>query len=265
MPLSPRLLVPRATRLFLPTDADARAYVQAVINADKQPLEKPVVEAIEAFIVGCKTDGIWSAIKASCILMGAKTLSGALTPLVGSAPTNNNFVSGDYNRKTGLAGDGSTKSLNSNRNNNVDGQDDFHAALWVHTSGTTGGRGYFGAGPLSNESGASNIGIATGAGVHFFRCRNSSPLVDSSLVAGFLGIARAASNEYVSRSNSTNTTRTQSSQTPNNNNLFVFSLTNTAFATNARFSFYSIGSSLTLATLETRISALVTAIGAAIP
>ena len=62
MPMSPRLLRPIASRLALPTDADARAYVLAVNAADGQPLEKPVVEAIDAFVVGCKADGIWSAI-----------------------------------------------------------------------------------------------------------------------------------------------------------------------------------------------------------
>jgi hypothetical protein len=57
-----------------------------------------------------------TAIKASCILAGARTLAGALVPLAGAAPTNvGPFVSGDYNRKTGLVGDGSTKYLNSNR------------------------------------------------------------------------------------------------------------------------------------------------------
>ena len=114
MPMSPRLLRPRASGLVLPSDADARAYVVAVNTADGQPLEAPVVQAIDAFVIGCKADGIWSAIKASCILMGARTLSGALTPLVGPAPTNNGpFVSADYNRKTGLVGNGTTKYLES--------------------------------------------------------------------------------------------------------------------------------------------------------
>ena len=95
-------------------DADANAYMAAVEAADGEPLELGVRLAITDFVLGCKADGIWSAIKASCILAGARTLNGALVPLVGTAPTNNNFVSGDYNRKTGLVGDGSTKYLNSN-------------------------------------------------------------------------------------------------------------------------------------------------------
>jgi hypothetical protein len=40
---------------------------------------------------------------------------------------------------------------------------------------------------------------------------------------------------------------------------------NTAGYSNARLAFYSIGESLDLAALDTRVSALITAIGAAIP
>ena len=101
-------------------DADAQAYITAVETADGQALETAVKDAINAFVVGCKADGIWNAIKASCILAGARTLNGVLVPLAGAAPTNNGFVGAgtDYNRKTGLLGNGSSKWLNSNRNNN---------------------------------------------------------------------------------------------------------------------------------------------------
>ena len=104
------------------SDPDAMAYLRAVEDADNQALEQGVQQAVNQFVIGCKSDGIWSAIKASCILAGARTLNGALVPLVGIAPTNFNFVAGDYNRKTGLVGDGSTKYLDSNRNNNADPQ-----------------------------------------------------------------------------------------------------------------------------------------------
>jgi hypothetical protein len=103
-------------------DPDAEAYIAAVEAADlaadptAEPLETATKVAIHSFVKGCKADGIWPAIKASCILAGARTLNGALVPLAGTAPTNFNFISGDYNRKTGLVGDGSTKYLDSNRN-----------------------------------------------------------------------------------------------------------------------------------------------------
>jgi hypothetical protein len=84
-------------------------------------------------VIGCKQDGIWTAIKASCILAGARTLTGALVPLAGTAPTNFNFVDADYNRKTGLVGNGSNKYLNSNRAGNADPQNSFHHAVYGTT------------------------------------------------------------------------------------------------------------------------------------
>ena len=114
-------------------DADATAYLTAVQAADGQVLEPAVRLAVNSFIKGCKADGIWTAIKASCILAGARTLTGALIPLVGTVPTNFNFVSGDYNRETGLVGDGSTKYLDSNRANNADPQNSNHNTCWVST------------------------------------------------------------------------------------------------------------------------------------
>jgi hypothetical protein len=101
----------------LPDDADAVAYIDAVEAADGQALETATRMAINSFVKGCKADGIWPAIKASCILAGARTRLGALTPLAGTAPTSFNFVDGDYNRKTGLVGDGSTKYLDSTGTN----------------------------------------------------------------------------------------------------------------------------------------------------
>jgi hypothetical protein len=87
--------------------------------------------AINTFVKGCKTDGTWDAIKACCIMAAWDGLDGALYPLKGTAPTNFNFVSGDYNRETGLVGDGSTKYLDSNRNNNADPQNSQHMALYI--------------------------------------------------------------------------------------------------------------------------------------
>ena len=47
-------------------DADALAYFARVEGAsgDNQVLETAVKDAINAFVVGCKADGIWNAIKA---------------------------------------------------------------------------------------------------------------------------------------------------------------------------------------------------------
>ncbi|MCP4832791.1 MAG: hypothetical protein GY886_11325, partial [Gammaproteobacteria bacterium] len=67
-------------------DSDASTYIDAVEATDGQALETGVRVAINDFVLGCKQDGIWNAIKASCILAGARTLDGALVPLTGTAP-----------------------------------------------------------------------------------------------------------------------------------------------------------------------------------
>ena len=145
-------------------DADAQAYFTRVEGAsgDNQQLEFAVKAAINTFVLGCKSDGIWTAIKASCILAGARTLNGALQPLVGTAPTNVSslFVAGDYNRKTGLLGNGTTKYLDSNRNNNADPQNSNHNAVYVSTAATATSA-YMGADNPTNTSGTNNIGRST--------------------------------------------------------------------------------------------------------
>jgi hypothetical protein len=259
-------------------DPDAAAYIAAVEAADTQALEPAVRAAINDFVVGCKADGIWTAIKASCILAGARTLTGALVPLVGTAPTNVGglFVSGDYNRKTGLVGDGSTKYLNSNRNNNADPQNSFHVSVYV-TQVSTSGSGaldpnrfpfYIGTG--GNTSGALAIGrIENNSTNLFLRNRSlTATLVAGATTTGFLGNVRTGSSEYVARVGGANSTISQASQTPFNGNIGVFrSIINDESITysNGRIAFYSIGESLDLALLDARVTALINAIAAAIP
>jgi hypothetical protein len=80
----------------------------------------PALHCVNTFVTGCKTDGS-AAIKARCILAGARTRLGALTPLsVLPAPASTSWRY--YNRKTGLLGHGTTKYLDSNRNNDADPQ-----------------------------------------------------------------------------------------------------------------------------------------------
>ena len=244
-------------------DSDASTYIDAVETADGQALETGVRVAINDFVLGCKQDGIWNAIKASCILAGARTLDGALVPLVGGAPTNNNFVSGDYDRETGLVGDGSTKYLDSNRNNNADPQNSNHNAIYI-TSANSGGAVYMGCGVTGGETGVNNFGPVSGN--LFLRNRSSTQSILSGLAGaiGLMGSSRSASSSYLFRAAGANNTATSASQAPYDGDVFVFGL-GTSLRTNARLAFYSIGESLDLDLLDTRVSNLITAIGAAIP
>jgi hypothetical protein len=269
MAMNPKLLRPRQTGYVAP-DADARAYIAEVQTADGQKLEVAVAKAINAFVVGCKADGIWSSIKASCILAGARTLSGALTPLVGSAPTNNNFVSGDYNRKTGLVGNGTTKYLDSNRNNNADGQNDKHVSVWVDSVASATLDSYIGS--SVNNVGGTNI--FRGSVNSNWRIHNSTTdstvAVANASTTSLVGMSRASSSAFTYRASGTTATANLNSATPENSNILVYATRDNTLASVAnhadcRLRWYSVGSSLTLATLDSRLSTLFTAITAAIP
>jgi hypothetical protein len=247
-------------------DPDAQAYITAVELEDGQALEVGVKDAINDFVVGCKSDGIWSAIKASCILAGARTLDGALVPLVGTAPTNNNFVSGDYNRETGLLGNGTTKYINSNRNNNADPQNDQHMMVYVSQAGSLFPEAYMGAGGPAS-AGATHFGPNSNTNVFFARSRSSSAFNHSAAPAsatGATGISRASSSAYNLRVSGVTDSISNASQSPYNASVAIFWRTDGTGQSNARLSFYSIGEALDLALLDTRVSTLMTDLAAAI-
>jgi len=260
--MNPRLLRPTSSTL----DKDAAVYLNAVAAADQQQLEPAVRKAINDFVIGCKRDGIWDAIKASCILMGARTLSGALTPLKGGAPTNfnNNFVSGDYNRETGLVGDGSTKFLDTNYNGNTPPQDSLSFGVYVDTA-SSAAASYMGSGLATG--GASNFGVFQ---VSSFLNRNRNATSDNitttniSQSTGFIGSSRASSSEFTLRIAGGNNVSARASATPVNATFHVFKTNGSTSHINGRLSFFWAGESLNLALLDARVSALVTAIGAAI-
>jgi hypothetical protein len=259
--MNPRLLRPTSSTL----DSDAAVYLNAVAQADGQQLEPAVRKAINDFVVGCKRDGIWDAIQASCILAGARTLNGALTPLVGTAPTNNGpFVSGDYNRETGLVGNGSSKYLDSNRGNDAAPQDNFHAATYASALGT----GAILMGARSDLDTADSTQIAYSGTFTRGKVNSDSFVgVAAAAVAGFFGVSRSSSSTSVTRGSGTSTSGSAVSSTPSSRDIWVFGRNSgtTPAITDARIAFYSIGESLDLALLDTRVSTLITAIGAAIP
>jgi hypothetical protein len=258
MAMNPRLLRP-----ILSGDPDALRYIAAVQKADGQSLESGVKKAITDFVVGCKSDGIWDAIKASCILAGARTLSGALVPLRGPGPTNNNFVSADYNRETGLVGDGTNKWIDTNRASNLQGQDSIHAVVYATTL-STGTRYYLG----DTLAGSSWTNFFVLAGVNMYPyCRETTgggPLSARHAV-GLMGMNRSSSSAFIFRGNGLESTVTQASNSAPADDFVVFRGSSTSsFLGDSRLAFYSFGDSLSLSLLDSRVSALITAIGAAI-
>ena len=246
-------------------DQDALTYLAAVEAADGQALESATRLAVNAFVKGCKADGIWPAIKASCILAGARTLAGALVPLVGTAPTNVGglFVSGDYNRETGLVGNGSTKYLNSNRLSSADPQDSFHLSLFVSTAASSGTQMYIG-----GQTTVPNDMYRDGANLTVRSRSVSATYTDKGGTTGFIGHSRAVAASFTSRIEGSTQSNSASSSSSSSANIFVFARNNNgslSLPTDARLAFYSIGESLNLALLDTRVTTLINAFAAAIP
>ena len=238
------------------TDPDAGAYIAAVEAADgNQLLEFGVGKAINDFVVGCKADKTWNAIKASCILSGARTLSGALVPLSGTAPTNFNFVSGDYDRKTGLVGNGSTKYLDSNRANNADPQNNCHLSVWLNDTNT-------GSNPYFIGASSSGYGFGCVVGINGMYSNSTTPFnAAASVLVGLHGHSRTTSASVTGkRPGGVTQTFTNSSSTPTAFSHYVFQLNNggsLGIGTTSRLTFYSIGESLDLALLDARVTRLI--------
>jgi hypothetical protein len=244
-------------------DPDAKTYIAAVEAADGQTLESGVKKAYNTFVKGCKSDGIWDVIKASCIMAGARTLSGALVPLKGTAPTNFNFVSGDYNRETGLLGNGTTKYLDSNRNQATEPQNNFSVGVYITENDSTSNGVSIGADGAS--LGASTLGATTGSS------RNRSSTIFSPSATGFTGFhgtSRNISSNYTHRRIGSSQVVTQTSQTPASRNIGVFCSiggTGPIGCSTPRMSFYHIGESLDLEKLDSRVTTLMSNIATAIP
>jgi hypothetical protein len=254
-----------------PMDADAAAYIAAVETADTEPLEERTKIAIDNFVLGCKADGIWTAIKASCILAGARTRLGALTPLVGAAPTSFNFVDGDYNRKTGLVGDGSTKYLDSNRNNNADPQNSKHVSVYCTTASTVYNFSRYIVAGDSTQGDTGVVTSSTGPTGNLNVNLNNSVGVNSEVsqtTTGLLALNRSVSGSFSWRLGGITGSSNKGSTTPRSENIALYGRPQETSPTryvNARLAFYSIGESLNLALLDARVTDLINAFAAAIP
>ena len=249
-------------------DTDAQTYITAVEAADGQALETAVKDAINAFVVGCKIDGIWTAIKACCILAGARTLAGALVPLVGPTPSSFGFVSSDYSRTLGLTANANNKYFDSKIAHNSLPFADCHLAVWKSTT-TTGDITAM----LDTAIGVQDTTIAD------IRWQGMRPnnqygagVGGNSLSAGLHGWSRASSTsvtykrpESAAQTVSSPTTGSASSL---NYWIFVTNLSNSYngnYRNRAPISFYSIGNALSLTALNARVASLIAALAAAIP
>jgi hypothetical protein len=232
-----------------------------------------LVKSFDDFIKGCKTDGTWGAIKASCIMAGWSNLNGALTPLVGAAPTNVGglFVAGDYNRTTGLkgGGTGSGKYLDSKRSNTTDPQNNRHMAVYVSEPQSPGIRRAY-ISNLNDAIGSSYFWREVGGQVVIRLAGNSvPPVAGTDNPSGFIGGTKVPATTRLDMrvAGVTTSDALHGNSTPSSGNLLIFRgpFSQTTWYSDARLSFYSLGESLNLALLDARVSTLMTDIASAIP
>lgn len=254
---------------YVVADSDAASYITAVETADGQSLEDGVKQAIDEFVQGCKSDGIWSDMTDVVLLAGARTLDGILVPLKGTAPTNNNFVSGDYSRTGGLTGNGSTKYLATNTLDSDYPQNDYHQACWVSTLGT--------AGDEMSVSAANTVADSiarTTSGLFRLRSNNLSHTHSQTALAGLIGFSRSNSTAGIARMSGVSDAVTQASASPDVDiprYVFGISSSTTIGVTgtvgnfyDGQIAFYSLGTNLSLASLDSRVGTLLTDIGLAL-
>jgi hypothetical protein len=220
--------------------------------------------AIIRFVLGCKENGFWPAIKASCILAGARTLAGALVPLVGAAPTNFNFVAGDYNRNTGLKGNGSTTYLASNvlrsQNPSASNHLSVHVTQAVIHGSAAQNYAYY-IGSSDNQSIVSSLLLN-----YVAMSANSGWQNTGALGAtGFLGVNRGSVSTVNSRIRNASQTFSIGVSTLADQNIRILRGYAGDHWNNGRIAFYSIGESLDLALLDARVTTLINAFAAAIP
>jgi len=254
----------------LPTDADALDYLSRMATADGAGVEVGVAVAVDAFFSALKaTPGLFDAIKASCILCGARTITGALVPLAGAAPSaEGGWAAGDYSRTAGLAGDGNALYLDSNYLDNADGDDDNHRAVY-HTTTVAGG-GLIGV--------RTDDGVSPFHGTHLYQgtaslaARNRSTAsighsTNDNSETTFSALSRSSSAGYTFRSQGTSDFVTQDSDVSARGiNVRIFGrghdLVQNLF--DGSIAFYSIGTSVDLEALDTAVSNLISEIGNAL-
>jgi hypothetical protein len=255
----------------LPDDADAVAYIAAVEAADEiaspgiGALEPATRMAINSFVKGCKADGIWPAIKASCILAGARTLAGALIPLVGTAPTNVGglFVDGDYNRKTGLKGGTGPKYL---RVTGVHVSSNPNRHGYIRCTEATSAGGNYSA--LMGGDGSNGGEILRNGSSTSFLIRPWGGSSARSLTNGLggLGIARATSTEGVQFTTTAGLNTVSTAYVTAGTGVTIFARNASGGEnTDPRIAFFSAGQFLNLTLLDARVTTLINAFAAAIP
>lgn len=217
LPASPGWGGPVFRRKVGPFPATA-AYFSALAAAGATPLAPA---AIDTYIRGLFSAGIWDKIKASCLFVGVD-FPGCFVPLRSDMPMpdNVNFSSGDHLSATGLMGNGTSKHIVANYAGNADPQNDSHRSAYL-SEGIPESTNEALIASGSWQDGTDLLGVLGGASVFV---RNRSSEVDSlnTPLLGFWGMDRSTSGEYNVRIANSAQTIARVSQTPVTSSVLIF-------------------------------------------
>lgn len=220
--------------------------------------------SINAFFASLKQGGVWNAIQQSNLFAGATSLSGALVPIVGNAPTNylNSFIDSDYNYLTGLKGNASTKYLNTGRANNADvNQSSRHIYVCTTENAATAGTNIYllGSGNIAGEARIFQPTVAAGT-VSMSLVSSTQTFVPSfGTVKGF-GMNRNSATTVIPFANGNLAAVTSNVLTPSATNIGIFATGTGTGKTDARIAFYSIGDSADCSIIDACVKTLLSAL-----
>lgn len=244
-------------------DSDAQAIITAVESADGQALETVVTDALNQFVLDLKTANIYTPLAAGTwrLLAGPRTLAGILACGQGGAPTNNNFVAGDYTRAIGLKGDGTTKTISTGYSIGGLSKSDHHLAVWI--SEISGAGAMFHAGTVTDP----RLAIRYNSPAMNFWSGTATSRFDVSEIPqnpGLKGLDRRDLAGYDVRTGGTTTpnTETETAGTMSGDTLIIFD-NGSGLYSDARQAWYSAGGSLGaggLAALDTALATYLAAI-----
>jgi len=245
-------------------DFQATDYILRLEAYEGQELESGVRNAINNLISGLKTDNIWDKITNACLLAGPKTRSGIFVPLKNGGKTGQayNFTSIDYNRMSGLIGDGSSKYVNTNILLNQESTGNQHMLVYVTKTGFSQTQCYIGAG-IQDTTGSSAIYMSGSVLYQKSRASGLSPYGNFGPSTGMMATSRYSTGVWVARN--TNISETSFIYLENGaqpSNIYVFANNATGFGTgapehysDARIAIYSVGKNIdNLSKFEQRIN-----------
>lgn len=237
------------------SDPDAQDWINRVYAAGST-VSQSAAAAVNTFVVGCKDDGIWTAMRKVLLLIGVDTFAGCAAHLKGTAPTFTNFSSANYSRTAGLQGVNTGYIRAAMRVSDLTASNSMHIAAWQTAANTAVATTFLAIGQGGGGHLRDNV---TNTGI---RANSVEVLtINSRGNAGtMIGMSRNSTTQY----GIVNGTVTSGASTVNDTgrtNEYELMGSGTGSSYLGRVSFFSFGDGIDLATLNARVSTLMSTLG----